>query len=273
MAWYKVAMAPRKHRPSSHVSVLPSRFIHQAYWMYGRHTVLAALRNPRRHLDRLLATRETVSEAERTTASAPIPRPRPEIVDRRVISALVAPDAVHQGLATLARPLSPTPLEEALASERESRDALLVVLDQVTDPRNVGAVLRSADAFAAAAVVVQDRHAPEEAGALAKAASGALETVPLIRVTNLARALRMMQDSQFQCVGFAADAPLVLPDVSLQGHLALVLGAEGSGLRRLIRETCDRLVRIPIAPHVDSLNLSVAAAVALYECRRNRIKA
>ena len=159
-------------------------------------------------------------------------------------------------------------LNTVLNQARQTPRSVVVVLDQVTDPRNVGAVLRSADAFAAVAVVVQDRHAPEETGALAKAASGALETVPLIRVTNLARTLRMLREMQFQCVGFAANSALVLPEIALQGHLALVLGAEGAGLRRLVRETCDVIVRIPIAPGVNSLNLAAAAAIALYECRR-----
>jgi 23S rRNA (guanosine2251-2'-O)-methyltransferase len=248
---------------------LPARNPQPTLWIYGRHAVLAALRNRHRRLDRLLATDDAVADLKSAAAAAPVPRPRVEIVDRRVISSLVPPDAVHQGFATLAHPLPACDFVTVLkqAPPRTSRN-VIVVLDQVTDPRNVGAVLRSAEAFAAVGVVVQDRHAPEETGALAKAASGALETVPLIRVTNLARTLRTLQNLQFQCVGFAADAPSVLPDVTLQGDLALVLGAEGTGLRRLVRETCDVLVRIPIAPEVDSLNLAAAAAIALYECRR-----
>ena len=226
------------------------------------------MRNPRRQLERLLATGETAAELEAGVATAPIPRPMVEVVDRRLIASLVPPDAVHQGFATLARPLPAYDLQTVINQSQTTR-AIVVILDHVTDPRNVGAVLRSAEAFAAAAIVVQDRHAPEESGALAKAASGALEAVPLIRVTNLARTLRTLRERNFRCVGFAGDAPLPLAQVPLHGHLALVLGAEGLGLRRLVRETCDVVVRIPIAPAVDSLNLSVAAAIALYECRRD----
>lgn len=262
-------MGQRKHRAFPNASpTSPSRNPRQALWIYGRHPVLAALGNGRRRIDRLLATDDTATDLESAMAEAPAPRPKVEIVDRRAISSLVPPDAVHQGFAALARPLPADDLNTVLNQAGKTPLKVVVVLDQVTDPRNVGAVLRSADAFAAVAVVVQDRHAPEETGALAKAASGALETVPLIRVTNLARTLRMLREMQFQCVGFAADSPLVLAQVPLQGRLALVLGAEGSGLRRLVRETCDVIVRIPISPGVDSLNLAAVAAIALYECRR-----
>jgi 23S rRNA (guanosine2251-2'-O)-methyltransferase len=236
--------------------------------MYGRHPVLAALRNPVRRVRRLLATPETATEMAAAAATAPVPRPTVEIVDRRVISSLVPSDAVHQGFASLTHPLPGYDLGLAITQAQETAGAIFIALDHVTDPRNVGAVLRSAHAFEVSAVVLQDRHAPEESGPLAKAASGALEAVPLIRVTNLTRTLRALQQAEFRCIGFAGDSSLVLAQVPLQGHLALVLGAEGTGLRRLVRETCDVIVRIPIAPGVDSLNLAAAAAIALYECRR-----
>lgn len=262
-------MGSRKHRPKPYPSSAPpARSGGQPFWMYGRHPVLAALRNPLRRFRRLLATRETATEMAAAAAEARVPRPKIEIVEPRVIASFVPDDAVHQGLASLAHPLPATPLDSMLSDARESPDALLVVLDQVTDPRNIGAVLRAAQAFAAVAVVLQDRHAPPESGALAKAASGALEAVPLMRVTNLARTLRALKDAEFRCVGFAGESPLAVAQVSLEGRLALVLGAEGAGLRRLVRETCDAVVRIPIAPAVDSLNISAAAAIALYECRR-----
>jgi 23S rRNA (guanosine2251-2'-O)-methyltransferase len=267
--WYKVAMGQRKHRPSADASASPSaRSTQQALWLYGRHPVTAAVRNPRRRLERLVATGESAAVLEQAAANAPVARPRVETADRREIAALLPPDAVHQGFAALVRPLPACHLETVLASAPDTPSTVLVVLDQVTDPRNVGAVLRSAQAFDASAVLVQDRHAPEETAALAKAASGALESVPLVRVTNLAHALRTLKDAQFFCVGLAGDAPLILSKARLQGRLGLVLGAEGSGLRRLVRETCDVVVRIPIASTMESLNLSAAAAIALYECRR-----
>jgi 23S rRNA (guanosine2251-2'-O)-methyltransferase len=242
----------------------------QTLWLYGRHPVLAAVRNPRRRLERLVATGESAAALEQAALGAPVSRPRVETVDRQDFAALLAHDAVHQGFAALARPLPACELETLLASAARSDRAILVLLDQVTDPRNIGAVLRSAEAFEASGVLIQDRHAPRETSALAKAASGALESVPLVRVTNLARALRTLKKAQFFCIGLAGDAPLILSEAPLQGRLGLVLGAEGSGLRRLVRETCDVVARIPMAPSVDSLNLSSAAAIALYECRREK---
>jgi 23S rRNA (guanosine2251-2'-O)-methyltransferase len=152
----------------------------------------------------------------------------------------------------------------------EGRDsAVVLVLDQVTDPHNVGAVLRSAAAFGAVAVVVQDRHAPDESGVLAKSASGALERMPLLREVNLARALDRLKEGGFWCAGLAADGPVTLAQAKLSGRVALVLGSEGEGMRRLVRERCDAIVRLPITEAVESLNVSNAAAVALYELARD----
>jgi 23S rRNA (guanosine2251-2'-O)-methyltransferase len=269
--FYKVAMRRRKHRPPVMISAPPeAKVLQQSVWLYGRHPVLAAVRNPRRRLERLVATGESAAVLERAATGAPVSRPKVETVDRRDLAALLARDAVHQGFAALARPLPACELQTLLASAAETPRAVVVVLDQVTDPRNVGAVLRSAEAFGATAVLIQDRHAPGETPVLAKAASGALESVPLIRVTNIARTLRLLQDADFRCIGLAGDAPLSLSAAPLEGRLALVLGAEGSGMRRLVRETCDVIARIPMAPSVDSLNLSAAAAIALYECARAR---
>jgi len=237
-------------------------------WLYGRHPVLAALANPHRRLDRLLATAETAAELAKAVACAPVPRPTPASVERRDLASVLPPDAVHQGFAALARPLAAQDLDDV--ADAAGPHGLLVMLDQVTDPRNIGAVLRSAQAFGAAAVVVQDRHAPEETGALAKAASGALEAVPLVRCVNLARALRGLRENGWCCVGLEGEAEGVLSRASLGGRTVLVLGAEGDGLRRLVREACDVRVRIPIAPGVDSLNLAAAAAIALHECARAR---
>lgn len=241
------------------------------HWLFGTHAVLAALANPQRRCQRLLIT----AEAERALAGelgallAP-PRLSPEVVARGELDRLL-PTAVHQGIALEVAPLEEPTLEEVLRQGAASSDAVLLVLDQVTDPHNVGAILRSAAAFAALGVVVTERHAPHSTAALAKAASGALESIPLVRVGNLARALEEIKGAGFWCIGLAADAAATIAEARLDGRTALVLGAEGAGLRRLTRERCDLLVRIPLASAaIASLNVSNAAAVALYELARRR---
>jgi 23S rRNA (guanosine2251-2'-O)-methyltransferase len=197
-------------------------------------------------------------------------RPDPETVERAEIDRIVGSGAVHQGLALLAGPLPETAIEDVITGAAAARESAVVILDQATDPQNVGAVLRSAAAFGATAVIVQDRHGPPMTGALIKAASGAAERVPLVRVVNLARAIWALKDGGFWCVGLDTAAPRTLAEGNLKGRVALVLGAEGRGLRRLTSETCDELLKVPIAAGVDSLNLSNAAAVALYEIVRTR---
>uniref|UniRef100_UPI001F0024E4 23S rRNA (guanosine(2251)-2'-O)-methyltransferase RlmB n=1 Tax=Falsiroseomonas oryziterrae TaxID=2911368 RepID=UPI001F0024E4 len=234
-------------------------------WLHGMHAVAAALANPRRRARRLLMTAEAEAELARR-----VPKPwrcQAEIVDRSRFQTFLPEDAVHQGAALLAEPLPPVPIEQAIARS----DGPVLLLDQVTDPRNVGAILRSAAAFGAACVVMQDRHAPPETGALARAASGALEVVPIAREVNLSRAIVALQRAGFWVLGLAGEAPRTLAEAAPQDRrVALVLGAEEAGLRRLQRETCDELVRLPIAPGVESLNVAAAAAVALYELARDR---
>jgi len=238
-----------------------------AVWTYGLHAALAVAANPRRTCWRLVATEVVADRLAAVAAECGAERPTIEVVDRPAMEALLPPGAVHQGLAVLAEPLAEAVLDDILAPGADDWRGPVVVLDQATDPRNVGAVLRSAAAFGAAAVIVQDRHAPEATGALAKAASGALEMVPLVRATNIARTIRGLQDAGTWCLGFDADAETTLAEAIPAGPVALVLGAEGAGLRRLVRESCDALVRIPITG-VESLNVSVAAAIALYEVTR-----
>ena len=232
-------------------------------WLYGTHAVAAALANPARRLRRLLLT-----EAAEEAIAARLPRPwaiTAERAEREQLDRLLGRDAVHQGAALHADPLVAPPLAQVM-----ERPGPLVVLDQLADPRNVGAILRSAAALGAAAVIVQDRHAPEETGALAKTASGALETMPLLRAVNIARTLVALKAADVFVVGLDAAAP-PLSGPSLAGRrIALVLGAEGEGLRRLTRETCDTLAGIAIAGGglLDSLNVAAACAIALYELGR-----
>jgi 23S rRNA (guanosine2251-2'-O)-methyltransferase len=227
--------------------------------LYGWHTVTAALGNPARHVRKFLATENA---ARRLADEAIAPEAVPEVVRPSAIDERLLPDAVHQGLYLEADPL-PSPSISDLPAR-----GLVLVLDQITDPHNVGAIFRSAAAFGAAAIVTTERHSPDAAGALAKAASGALELVPLATVQNLARALGELRERGFLLVGLDSEGESDLADLTLRAPLALVLGAEGKGLRQLTRETCDRLARIDVPGALKSLNVSNAAALSLYVASR-----
>jgi 23S rRNA (guanosine2251-2'-O)-methyltransferase len=232
--------------------------------------VLAALANPERHCHRLLATADAAKTHAAALAALASQRRLPvlETVNRADIDQWLPPGAVHQGIALSADPLPALGVED-LAQLAEGKDsAVIMVLDQVTDPHNVGAIVRSAAAFGALGVVMQDRNAPEETGTLAKSASGALEKLPLVKVTNLARALESLKAAGFWIAGLAGDGPVTIAGAKLSGKIALVLGSEGEGLRRLTRDHCDYLVKLPQSDLVESLNVSNAAAVALYELVR-----
>jgi 23S rRNA (guanosine2251-2'-O)-methyltransferase len=230
-------------------------------WLYGLHAVAAALANPSRRLRHLMLTQEAQQTlAQRQPPPWPVP---PEQVDRGRLDHLLGRDIAHQGVALLADPLAPPSLQQALA-----RSGALLVLDQVTDPRNVGAILRAAAAFGVAAVITQDRNAPEETGSLAKAASGALETIPLLRAVNIARTLIALKAAGIWTVGLETGGATMSGPALSDRRIALVLGAEGEGLRRLTRETCDEIVGLRMPGAIDSLNVSAAAAVALYELTR-----
>ncbi len=224
--------------------------------LWGRHAVAAALDNPERKVLRAWATQEAASFL-RFPADVPVTFAEPPDLGR-----LVPHDAPHQGVVIEVEALEDAWLDELLRAPAEK--ALLLVLDQVTDPHNVGAILRSAAAFGAAGIVTQDRHSPPESGVIAKAASGALERVPWVRVVNLARALEEIGEAGFWRIGLAGDAETLLGDALGPPRIALVLGAEGAGLRPNTREHCDTIARLPITDAIESLNVSNAAAVALY---------
>jgi 23S rRNA (guanosine2251-2'-O)-methyltransferase len=242
-------MSRRKKSHQAHGSPNRPRF-------WGRHAVAAALDNPNRKVLRAWATREASGVMQFPESIAVT------LADVADLGRLVPHDAPHQGVVVEVEPLEELWLADLLA-QAEERSALLV-LDQVTDPHNVGAILRSAAAFGALGIVTQDRHSPPESGALAKAASGALERVPWIRVVNLARALEEIAEAGFWRIGLAGDAATELKDALGPPRVALVLGAEGPGLRSNTREHCDALARLPISNAVESLNVSNAAAVSLY---------
>ena len=225
--------------------------------LWGRHAVEAALMNPERQHRKLWATREGVASLDgELPADFPIEYAGPADLAR-----LVAHDAPHQGLVLDCAPLEELALDEVLGGDVGGP---ILVLDHVTDPHNVGAILRSAAAFGAAALVTQDRHAPPESGALAKAASGALEVLPWVRVVNLARALEEIAEAGYWRIGLAGEAHGTLAEALPAGAVALVLGAEGEGLRPNIAAHCDVLARLPIGEAMESLNVSNAAAIALY---------
>ncbi len=227
--------------------------------LYGWHTVTAALTNPQRRIRRLLATENAVRRLADDGIDLPI---APEVLRPDALAARLTPDAVHQGLIAEADPLPSPEIEDLPAS------GIVLVLDQITDPHNVGAILRTAAAFAVAAVVTTARHSPEATGVLAKSASGALELVPIVIVQNLARALAGLKARGFLTVGLDSAAPDDLAAITLQAPLALVLGAEGKGLRQLTGATCDRLARLDLPGAIKSLNVSNAAALALYIASR-----
>jgi len=206
-------------------------------------------------------------------ARAKPPRAGVEIVERRTLEKLLPSGAVHQGLALAAEPLPAADFKSILATAATpGTPQIVVALDQVTDPHNVGAILRSAAAFGALAVIVPEHGAPSVTGALAKAASGALEEVPLLRVANLSRALEKLKDAGFWSLGLDEEAEQTIAALDLPARVALVLGAEGSGLRRLTREHCDFLARLPTRSAMASLNVSNAAAIALYALSQRTVR-
>lgn len=242
-------MARRGHRPSVAPASRP-RF-------YGRHAVLAALANPERTVRKIWGTREALAALDLPPV---IPITYADVAD---LARLVPGDAPHQGIVAEVEPLEEIWLGDLLEQGAGDRRPL-VVLDQVTDPHNVGAILRSAAAFDALGIVTQDRHAPPESGTVARAASGALELVPWVRVVNLARALDEIAEAGFWRIGMTGHAKGTLAQVMGDGRIALVMGAEGEGMRQNTEAHCDELARLPISPKVESLNVSNAAAVALY---------
>jgi 23S rRNA (guanosine2251-2'-O)-methyltransferase len=242
-------MAKRGHRPSQTTGQRPR--------LWGRHAVTAALANPERTVRKVWGTQEALAALDLPPV---IPVVRAEVAD---LGRMVPSDAPHQGLVIEVDPLEDVWLGDLLDQGQGDRRPLLV-LDQVTDPHNVGAILRSAAAFDALGIVTQDRHAPPESGTVARAASGALETVPWVRVVNLARALDEIAEAGFWRVGLTGHAPRTLAETIGTQRVALVLGAEGEGMRQNTEAHCDELAKLPISGKVESLNVSNAAAVALY---------
>lgn len=247
-------MKRRGHRPSNGGTAQRPRF-------WGRHAVAAALANPERVVRKMWLTREAAAQLD---VPADMQVTYADVAD---LGKLVPADAPHQGAIAEVEPLEDMWLADLLMQGKEDAEGHgrpLIVLDQVTDPHNVGAILRSAAAFDALGIVTQDRHAPPESGTVARAASGALETVPWIRVVNLARALEEIAEAGFWRIGLTGHASKTLAETMGTQRICIVLGAEGEGMRQNTEAHCDELARLPISDKVESLNVSNAAAVALY---------
>jgi 23S rRNA (guanosine2251-2'-O)-methyltransferase len=234
----------------------PSRSEGGGFWLYGLHAVKAALANPRRKIRRAAFTERAREEIGSLRSGLKIETYAPD-----ALAKLLPHGAVHQGAALLCEPLPALDLEDALANAATG-PRIVAVLDQITDPHNEGAILRSAAAFGISAVVVQDRHAPEE--------SGALDLLPRVTVVNIARALEELGKLGFYRIALAADGESDIASAAPDGDIALALGAEGTGLRRLVRERCDAAAFIPMSGAMESLNVSNAAAIAFYELRRKK---
>ena len=230
--------------------------------IYGRHPIELALQNKRRRILEIYATREGGS-ALKIPSGIPV-----KYVDKKGLDSLVGRDALHQGVVAKCAPLVQPSIEELLKSVEKAESTVIMILDQITDPHNIGAILRSSVAFDAAAVIVPEAGVPEETGTLAKSASGALELIPFIRVPNLSRLMGKLKQDGFWCIGLDGYAQQSITTIKLPKKCAFVMGSEGSGMRRLTKEICDYNAKLPMNPAIESLNVSNAAALTLYEFRR-----
>lgn len=238
-------------------------------WLYGTHAVLAALKNTKRACKKLFITSSACEDLERTNSLPSSAKPILHITSKDQISETLPPEARHQGIAGLFSPLPEFYIEDLFKIQKEH--ITVVILDQVTDPQNMGAILRSASALDADALLVTERNSASLEGVLAKTASGALEVTPIIHVTNLKRAMDQLKQNDFWCIGFDERGQTQLHKAPLTGKIALVMGAEGAGIRRLTKENCDLLVQIPVSNQFSTLNVSNSAAIALYEAKRQKL--
>lgn len=230
--------------------------------IYGRHAVLAALANPRRRIEKLWCTKENFAEIAKNS------KVQPKVVERKDIDKLLGNDAVHQGFALFCSRLEDAAIDDLLEMAENKKDCHILILDQVTDPQNIGAIIRSAVAFDTLALVLQDKNSPLESGAMDKAAAGMVEHLPIVRVTNLARTIEQLKGVGFWVIGMDGYAKTTIAEMKKGGKIAVVMGSEGKGMRRLIEESCDVAVKLPISEKTESLNVATAAAITLYEINK-----
>ncbi|MBV6631939.1 MAG: 23S rRNA (guanosine(2251)-2'-O)-methyltransferase RlmB [Alphaproteobacteria bacterium] len=243
----------------------------KGYWLHGLHAIAEALLNPKRRIYSLNTTQsglELLQPHLDAAVAAKMGRPTPTLMSPPDFNAKITDAPGHNGIAADVAPLDQPDLPSLIDKLPDGAGAALVILDQVTDPHNIGAIIRSAAAFGAVAVIGQDRHAPDETAIMVKTASGGMEHVPYVKVTNIARTLTWLDEHEFLSVGLDERGETTLAKVEMQPRIAFVMGAEGSGLRRLVSERCQKLVRLPTQPPIASLNVSNAVAASLYEWRR-----
>ncbi len=233
--------------------------------LYGRHPVTAAIANSRRQINKILCTAENADDIRALCAKHNRSAGMITIVDRKEIERILPREAVHQGLAAYVKELEDYTLEDICIMAEEHPDCHILILDQVTDPQNIGAIIRSCVAFNTLALIMQDKNSPAESGAMAKASAGMIEHLPVCRVTNLSRAIEQLKNAGFWTIGMDGYAQTTIDKLKKGGKTAVIMGSEGKGMRRLVEEACDITVRLPISEKVESLNVSTAAAIALYE--------
>ncbi|MBO7556324.1 MAG: 23S rRNA (guanosine(2251)-2'-O)-methyltransferase RlmB [Alphaproteobacteria bacterium] len=231
--------------------------------IYGKHAVLAALANPMRKIHKVFCSPENATEMRPVIGNRKL-----VVADRKEFEKLLPLEAVHQGVAATAEALKNVDIDDICAKTENKENCSLLILDQVTDPQNIGAIVRSCAAFGAEALVVQDKNSPKESGAMLKAAAGTYEKMPVCRVTNISRAVEKLKKAGFWVVGMDGYAKDEIASLQKGGKMAVIMGSEGKGMRRLVSQSCDMLVRLPISPDVESLNVSNAAAIVLYELSR-----
>lgn len=232
--------------------------------IYGRHAVISALQNPLRKISKILCTKENADELRRLN-----PKLNISIVERKEIDKLLPPDAVHQGFALFCSELETYGLDEVIDLASTQDKCHILILDQVTDPQNIGAIIRSCVAFNTLALIMQDKNSPAETGSMVKASAGTIEHLPICRVTNLSRAIEQLKEAGFWVIGMDGYADTTVDKMNKSGKTAIIMGSEGKGMRRLIEESCDSTIKLPMNESVESLNVSTAAAIVLYEINKD----
>lgn len=236
--------------------------------IYGKHPVIAALKNDKRKIFKIYTDDGNLPLVQKICKDKNLDAILIHRLDKKGFEELLPRDAIHQGIAILTQPLPPTFIEDVIADSKNMDNCNIVILDGVTDPHNVGAIVRTAAAFDSLAIIMQEKNAPYETGVLAKSAVGTLEKMPICKVTNIARAIEKLQKAEFWSIGMDGYATKTLAELNPTGKIALIMGSEGKGMRALVEEKCDMTAKLPISENVESLNVSNACAIALYELNR-----